>query len=63
MPLDPRSVGSNPAKGNGDKKSIARLPSEGKYLSVPCLKILPHVKEPYRYEKRYFVGKIHGHFL
>jgi hypothetical protein len=30
--------------------------------SAPCHKILRHVKEPYRYEKRYFVGKIRGHF-
>jgi hypothetical protein len=29
--------------------------------SVSC-KVLWHVKEPYRYEKRYFVGKIHGYF-
>jgi len=31
-------------------------------LLVPCRKIVGHVKEPYRYEKRYFVGKIHGYF-
>jgi hypothetical protein len=30
--------------------------------SVPRSKILRHIKEPYRSEKRYFVGKIHGHF-
>jgi hypothetical protein len=30
--------------------------------SVPCRKILWHVQEPYRYEKRHFVGKINGHF-
>jgi hypothetical protein len=29
--------------------------------STPRRKIL-HVKEPYNYEKRYFVGKVHGHF-
>jgi hypothetical protein len=26
--------------------------------SVPCRKILRHVKNPYRYEKRYSVGNI-----
>jgi hypothetical protein len=30
--------------------------------AVLCHEILQHVKEPYRYEKRYFVGKIHRHF-
>jgi hypothetical protein len=30
--------------------------------SVPCRKILRHVKEPYSYEKRYFVSKIYGNF-
>jgi hypothetical protein len=29
---------------------------------VLCCKILRNVKEPYTYEKRYFIGKIHGHF-
>jgi hypothetical protein len=29
--------------------------------SVPCHKILRHVKEPYKYKKIYFVGKIHSH--
>jgi hypothetical protein len=23
---------------------------------------LRHVKEPYKYEEKYFLGKIHGHF-
>jgi hypothetical protein len=31
-------------------------------LLVPCHKILGHIKEPYKYEKRYFVGKIHSNF-
>jgi hypothetical protein len=30
--------------------------------SAPCRKILRHVKELYRYERRYFIDKIH-HFL
>jgi hypothetical protein len=29
--------------------------------SAPCRKILLRVKDPYRYENRYFVGKIHCH--
>jgi hypothetical protein len=31
--------------------------------SVPCRKILRHVKNPYEYEKRYFVEKIQQTFL
>jgi hypothetical protein len=32
------------------KKSVARLPWEGKEPSVQCLKTLRHIKEPYEYE-------------
>jgi hypothetical protein len=31
--------------------------------SVPCCKILQHVKDPYKYGKGYFIGKVHSHFL
>jgi hypothetical protein len=31
LPLDPRLAGSNQAEDNGFLKSVARLPSEGKY--------------------------------
>jgi hypothetical protein len=30
--------------------------------AVPSRKILGNVKEPYKYENKYFVGKIHGYF-
>jgi hypothetical protein len=30
--------------------------------SAPCGKILRHIKNPYRYGKRYLVGKIYGNF-
>jgi hypothetical protein len=30
--------------------------------SFPCRNTLRHVKDPYRYENKYFVRKIHGHF-
>jgi hypothetical protein len=44
---------------NGDKSPYF---GGGVKPSVPCLKVLRHVKKPNRYGKRYLIGKIHGHF-
>jgi hypothetical protein len=59
-------VGSNPAEDDGFLRAI-RIHSTTSFgwevkLSVPC-KFLCHVKEHYRYEKKYFVGKMLDHFL
>jgi hypothetical protein len=55
-------MGSNPAEGSGflmalKVHNMTSFRGEVK-PSVPCHKILWHVKEPDRYEKTYFVGKI-----
>jgi hypothetical protein len=62
--LDPRFVGYNPAEEDGVLKVIKMrnmsfFGGEVKPL-VPCGKILWHGEETYRYEKIYFVDKIHG---
>jgi hypothetical protein len=44
LPLDPRFAGSSSAKDD-------EFPSQRVKPSVPCRKILRHVKEPYEYEK------------
>jgi hypothetical protein len=66
LPLDPRFAGSNPAEDDGFLRSIKihSTPSFGGEVkpSVPCRKILQHVKEPCRVWKRYFVGKIQRTF-
>jgi hypothetical protein len=64
--LGQRFIGSNLDKDDGFLRTIkihsmASFRGAGKPL-VPCCKILRHVKEPYRYEKIYFIGKIHSHF-
>jgi hypothetical protein len=50
--LDPRFVGSNLAKDDGFLRAIKILimtSFEGEVkLSVPCRKIIRHVKEPYK---------------
>jgi hypothetical protein len=54
LPLDPRFAGSNPAEGDvflRAIKSVAPLTSEGVKPSLPCRKILRHVKELCNYEK------------
>jgi hypothetical protein len=65
--LDTRFAGSYLAEDNGFLKviKICSITSFGGKVkpSIPCYKILWHVKEPYRYEKIYFIGKIQGHFL
>jgi hypothetical protein len=66
LPLDPRFAGSNLAEDDRflraiNVRSTTFFGGEVK-APVPC-KILPRVKEPYSYEKRYFVGKIHGYFI
>jgi hypothetical protein len=65
--LDPRFAGSNLGEDNGFLIAI-KIHSMTSYggevkLSVPCCKILQHVKEHYRYKNRYFIGKTHGYFL
>jgi hypothetical protein len=54
LPLDPRFAGSNRAEGDGILKDdkIRSRPSFGGEVkpSVPCRKILRHVKEAYKYE-------------
>jgi hypothetical protein len=61
-------VGSNPAEDVGFLRAIKILSmtSSGGEVkpSVPCHKFVQHAVEPYyKYEKRYLVGKINGHFL
>jgi hypothetical protein len=55
LPLDPRFVGSNLAKDKGFLTAIriGSMTSIGREVkpSVPCLKFLLHVKEPYEYER------------
>jgi hypothetical protein len=66
MPLDPRSTGSNLAKGDGLLSMIkihSTISIRGEVKPfVPFHQILWLVKVPYKYKKRYFVCKIHGHF-
>jgi hypothetical protein len=67
LSLDPRFAGSDPAEEDGFLKtnkirSTTSFGGEVKPL-VPCRKTLRHVKNPYEYEKRYFVGKIQQTFL
>jgi hypothetical protein len=51
LPLDPRFVGSNVAKGNGFLMviKISNKPSLGRVVkpSSPCCKNLWHVKDPF----------------
>jgi hypothetical protein len=61
LPLYPWFSGSNQA---GDDRFLmvikeSSMTSFGGEVkpSIPCCKILLHIKEPYRYEKRYLVGK------
>jgi hypothetical protein len=62
LPTNPRFEGSNPARDNGilNAIKIRGTTSFGGEVtpSVPCHKILWHVKEHYENEERYFVGKI-----
>jgi hypothetical protein len=55
LPLDPRFAGSDLAEDSGFLRAVdiygtTSFGGEVK-LSVPCRKILRHVKEPYRYER------------
>jgi hypothetical protein len=64
LAIGPKVRGFRPGRGwwifKGDKiRSTTFFRAEVK-LFLPCM-ILRHVKKPYRCEKRYFVGKIHGH--
>jgi hypothetical protein len=67
LPLYLRFAGSNLAKDDIFFRvikicSMTSFGGEVKPL-VPCHKILQRVKEPYKYEKEYLIGKIHDHFL
>jgi hypothetical protein len=56
---------SNTTEDTGVKclyKSVELLFRRGVKQSVPCRKILRNVKEPIKYEKKYFVGKSNGEF-
>jgi hypothetical protein len=60
-------MGSNPAEDDGFLRAI-KIQNITSFRgevepSVPCHNILWHVKGPDKYEKRYFVGKIHCNFL
>jgi hypothetical protein len=61
LPLDPRFACSNPAEGDGFSRSIKirNTTSFGGEImpTVPCCKILRHVKDPYNM-KEIHVGKI-----
>jgi hypothetical protein len=59
--FDPRFVGSDPAEDDEFLRTIkvCNTTSFGGEVKppFPCCKILRHVEEPYRHEKRYFIGK------
>jgi hypothetical protein len=58
--------GSNPADDDGFLRliKVCNTPFfRGEVKQFVSCEILQHVKETYKYEKRYFEGKIHGHFL
>jgi hypothetical protein len=55
LAIEPKIRGFKPGRRQWIFKS-------DKNPSDPC-KILPNVKEPYEYEKRYLVSKIHENFL
>jgi hypothetical protein len=65
LPLDPRIAGSNPSEDDGFLRviKILRTTFFGREVkpSIPCSKILRHVKETLRYDS-YFVGKIRQPF-
>jgi hypothetical protein len=63
--LNTRFVGWNLAKDDGfltaiKIRSTTSFGGEVK-LAVPCRKIIRHVEEPYKCDKRYLVGKIRCH--
>jgi hypothetical protein len=65
--LDPRFRDSKLAEEDGFLRAIKILSTtffeqEEVKPSAPCHKILWHVKEPNKYEKRYVGGKINGYF-
>jgi hypothetical protein len=61
LPLDPNFAGSNPDEDDGFLSAIeirgtTSLGGEVKQ-PVPCSKTYSMLKNPYRYENKYFVGK------
>jgi hypothetical protein len=67
LSIGPKVHGFKPSRGECTLmaikiRSMTSFGGEVKPL-VPCYKILWHVKETYKYEKRSVIGKIHGHFL
>jgi hypothetical protein len=66
LPLDPRLAGWNPAEDDGFLRAIKIYITTSFEMEVKptalCRKILWHVKEPCGVGRRYFVGKIGGHF-
>jgi hypothetical protein len=62
LQLNPRFAGSNPGDEDGFLRAIKILSKTSfggdARPSPPCRRILRHVKDPYTYGKRYFVGKI-----
>jgi hypothetical protein len=67
LPLDSRFAGSNTSEEDGLLRAINihRTSCFGGEVkpSIPCHELLRHVKELYRYEKRYFVTKIFGYLF
>jgi hypothetical protein len=66
LPLDTRFAGSNPAEVSRFLRVIKIRSTTyfgGKVqTSVPCRKILRHVKEPYEYERYSSLAKFNGNF-
>jgi hypothetical protein len=64
--LDLWFVSSNPVEVNAFLRAIkircTTSPGGKVKPSVLCRKIFRHIKEPCEVWRRYFVGKIHGHF-
>jgi hypothetical protein len=65
LAIGPKVQGSNPTEDDSLLRAIKIRSTtsfvEKAELPALCRNILRHVKETYRYEKTYFVGKIHGH--
>jgi hypothetical protein len=66
LATEPKVHGFKPGQGrlifNGVKNPYHDFLRKETKPSVPCREILRHVRVPYGVCKRYFVGKIHGHF-
>jgi hypothetical protein len=65
--MDPKFAGSNPTKDNGFLR-VMKVHSTTSFrgdvkLSVPCHKILQHVKVPYEYKRDTSYAKFSGRFF